>query len=78
MGFWSFVGIICGLAIALGLAFRITVMKVKESNDMGDSKGDMLAFGTQLNLIYGEDDLRKPHANAGTRSSLINPDRVVR
>ena len=77
MGFWSFIGIICGIAIGLGLALRITVLKVKESNDMGDSKGDMLAFGSRLNLLYGEDDLRKPQVNTGTRSALLNPDRQL-
>ena len=75
MGLWSFVGIICGIAIALGLALRITVLKVKESNDMGDSRGDMLTFGSHLNLICGEDDLRKPEGNVGARGILLNPDR---
>ena len=75
MGFWSFVGILCGIAIALGLALRITVLKVKESNDMGDSKGDMLTFGSRLNLICGEDDLHRPQGNAGGRSTLLNPYR---
>ena len=71
MGFWSFVGIICGIAIALGLALRITVLKVKESNDMGDSKGDMLTFGSRLNLICGEDDLSKPQGNVGARGAFL-------
>ena len=75
MGFWSIVGIICGIAIALGLALRITVLKVKESNDMGDSRGDMLTFGAHLNLICGEDDLREPQGNVGARGILLNPDR---
>ena len=78
MGLWSFVGIICGIGIALGLALRITVQKVKESNDMGDSKGDMLAFGSRLNLLCGEDDLRKPQGNVGARGAFLNPDRVER
>ena len=71
MGIWSFIGIICGIGIALGLALRITVLKVKESNDLGDSRGDMLTFGTQLNLICGEDDLRKPQGNVGARGALL-------
>ncbi len=76
MGLWTLVGIICGIAIGLGLALRITVLKIKESNDMGDSKGDMLAFGCHLNMICGEDDLHRPVGNVGVRSSLLNPDRT--
>ncbi len=75
MGFWVLIGIICGIAIGLGLALRITVLKVKESNDMGDSRGDMLSFGGHLNLICGEDDLHKPVGNVGKRGILLNPDR---
>ena len=71
MGIWSFIGIICGLGIALGLALRITALKIKESNDIGDSRGDMRAFGTQLNLICGEDDLHRPQGNVGARGALL-------
>lgn len=78
MGFWSIVGIICGIAIALGLALRITVQKLRESNDIGDSRGDMLTFGARLNLMCGEDDLHKPVGNVGARGALLNPDRAVR
>ena len=78
MGFWAFIGLICGLALGIGLALSIVVSNVKESNDMGDSKGDMLAFGCHLNMICGEDDLHRPVGNVGVRSSLLNPDRTVR
>ncbi|MBP5609135.1 MAG: hypothetical protein J6X66_12840 [Lachnospiraceae bacterium] len=76
MGFWAVVGIICGIAIGLGLALRITVLRIKESNDMGDSKGDMLAFSSHLNLICGEEDLHKPVGNVGPRGALLNPRRM--
>ena len=55
----SLVGILCGLAIGLGLALRITVLQIKKSNDIGDSKGDMRDFGTYVNMIRTEDDMHK-------------------
>ncbi len=76
MGFGALIGIICGIALGLGLALRITVLKIKESNDMGDSKGDMLAFGCRLNLICSENDLPRVPENAAIRSALLDPDRT--
>ncbi len=58
MGFWAIVGILIGIAMGIGLALRMVVLSVKESNDMGDSKGNLRDFGTSLNIIFSEDDLR--------------------
>ena len=41
MVIWSVIGVMCGLALGTGLALSIVVKSVKESNDMGDSKGNM-------------------------------------
>ncbi len=70
MGFWAFIGLICGLALGIGLALSIVVSKVKESNDMGDSRGGMTDFGASVNMIYSEDDLRKPPASRSGISLL--------
>ncbi|MCR5249478.1 MAG: hypothetical protein K6E50_02595 [Lachnospiraceae bacterium] len=59
MGFWAFVGILCGLALGIGLALSMVVKSIKESNDMGDSKGSMRDFGATLNMLYSVDDLRQ-------------------
>ena len=70
MGFWAFIGFICGLALGIGLALSIVVSRVKESNDMGDSRGGMTDFGASVNMIYSEDDLRKPPETRNGRSLL--------
>ncbi|MBR6257981.1 MAG: hypothetical protein IKR23_11425 [Lachnospiraceae bacterium] len=59
MGFWAIVGILIGIALGIGLALRMIVLSVKESNDMGDSRGNLRDFGTALNIMSSEDDLRK-------------------
>lgn len=53
----AFIGIVCGIAIGLGLALRITVLRIKQSNDMGDSKGDMRDFGTYVDMMDSEDGM---------------------
>lgn len=63
-GFLTFVGAVCGIAIGLGLALRITVLSIKKSNDIGDSKGDLRDFGTYVNLITTEDDLHNCRPSA--------------
>ncbi len=71
MGFWAFIGLICGLALGIGLALSIVVSKVKESNDMGDSRGRMSDFGASVDMIYSEDDMRKMPATGRGRSLLM-------
>ena len=58
-GTWFFIGILCGIIIGLGLALRITVLRVKKSNDIGDSKGGIRDFGTYVNIMSSEDDLHQ-------------------
>lgn len=58
-GMWAILGALCGIIIGLGLALRITVLSIKKSNDIGDSKGDLRDFGTYVNLISTEDDMHK-------------------
>ncbi len=48
----------------------MVVKSVKESNDMGDSKGSMRDFGATLNMLYSVDDLRQP-PNIGIGGSLM-------
>ena len=59
MVIWSVIGVMCGLALGTGLALSIVVKSVKESNDMGDSKGNMRDFGAHINMLYAEDDMHK-------------------
>jgi hypothetical protein len=59
MVFWAFIGIICGLALGIGLAFNMVIKNVKESNDMGDSKGSMRDFRASINMLNAEDNLNK-------------------
>ena len=59
MVFLAFIGIICGLALGIGLAFNMVIKNVKESNDMGDSKGSMRDFGASINMLKSEDGLNK-------------------
>ncbi|MCR5012650.1 MAG: hypothetical protein K6A72_09925 [Lachnospiraceae bacterium] len=59
MVFWAFIGIICGLALGIGLAFNMVIKSVKESNDMGDSKGSMRDFRASINMLNAEDNLNK-------------------
>ena len=59
MLFWAFIGIICGLALGIGLAFNMVIKNVKESNDMGDSKGSMRDFRASINMLNAEDNLNK-------------------
>ena len=59
MVFWAFIGIICGLALGIGLAFNMVIKNVKESNDMGDSKGSMRDFRASINMLKAEDNLNK-------------------
>ena len=59
MLFWAFIGIICGLALGIGLAFNMVIKSVKESNDMGDSKGGMRDFRASINMLNAEDNLNK-------------------
>ena len=59
MLFWAFIGIICGLALGIGLAFNMVIKSVKESNDMGDSKGSMRDFRASINMLNAEDNLNK-------------------
>ena len=70
MGFWAFIGLICGLALGIGLALSIVVSKVKESNDMGDSRGGMMDFGASVDLIYSEDDMLKVPVSGRGKSLL--------
>ena len=58
------------MALGLGLALSMVVKSVKESNDMGDSKGSMRDFGATLNMLYSVDDLRQP-PNTGSGGSLL-------
>jgi hypothetical protein len=59
MVFWAFIGIICGLALGIGLALNMVIKNVKESNDMGDSKGSMRDFRASINMLNAEDNLNK-------------------
>ncbi len=59
MVFWAFIGIICGLALGIGLAFNMVIKNVKKSNDMGDSKGSMRDFRASINMLNAEDNLNK-------------------
>lgn len=66
----AMIGIICGIAIGLGLALRITVLQIKKSNDMGDSKGDMRDFGTFIDMIATEDDMHNYRLSARGKITL--------
>ena len=61
------IGALYGLALGIGLAFLITIILVRKSNDVGSSKGSMLDFGG-LYMIEAEDDLhrREPSGTAFT------------
>ena len=50
------IGAIFGLALGLGIAFYVTISLVKNSNDVGDSKGTLRDFGT-MNVISAQDNL---------------------
>lgn len=74
LGFGGIIGIICGIAIGIGLALRITVLAVKNSNDIGDSKGDLRDFGTYIDMISTEDDLHNYRPSA--RGKIMLEDRM--
>ena len=49
-------GIILGIAFSACFAFMITMIIVRKSNDMGDSKGSFYSFaGTNLRMINKKD-----------------------
>ena len=60
----ALIGIVCGIAIGLGLALRITVLRIKQSNDVGDSKGDIRDFGTVVDVMSAEDDMHNYRPSA--------------
>lgn len=70
------IGIVLGITIGIGLALRITVLAVKKSNDVGDSKGEMRDFGTYIDMISTQDDLHSYRPSA--RGKLILEDRMRR
>ena len=56
-GIGAIIGIVLGIALGLGLALQITVMKIKDSNDIGDSKGGMRDFDTYVDMLKSEDNM---------------------
>ena len=62
-------GGLLGLAFGLGIAFFITMLLVKKSNDIGDSKGALYDFG-YLNMMYTEDGLHR-YAPSGRGAVLL-------
>ena len=72
MGLWAIIGILCGLALGIGLALSMVVTSIKESNDMGDSKGSMRDFGATMNMLYSANDLRQiPIGGRNASSSTL-------
>ena len=59
------IGAVYGLALGIGLALLITMILIRRSNDIGDSKGTMNDFG-YLYMLSSEDDLhrREPDGSA--------------
>ena len=62
-------GGLIGLILGIGIAFLITILLVKKSNDIGDSKGVLMDFG-YLNMLYTEDGLHR-HVPSGRGVALL-------
>ena len=51
-----FLGILLGIAFSVCLAFMVTMIVVRKSNDMGDSKGSFYSFaGTNVRILSKKD-----------------------
>ena len=51
-------GVLVGIFLGVGLTLLLVVRMVKESNDIGDSKGEFYDFGDYLRPLNREDDLK--------------------
>lgn len=52
----TLLGIILGIAFSACFAFMITMIIVRKSNDMGDSKGSFYSFaGTNVRMLSKKD-----------------------
>lgn len=55
------IAIIIGCFIGFGLAYMCVGILVAQSNDHGDSKGDILDFtGGSWQLLHSKDNIKKP------------------
>lgn len=50
------------MGLGIGLAFLITMILIKKSNDVGDSKGSLLDFGGVF-MLESEDGLHHPETS---------------
>lgn len=57
--FGIFIGIVYGLAVAIGLAMFITIRAMKKSNDIGDSQGTLADFNASVHITSSEDGLHR-------------------
>jgi hypothetical protein len=58
----NIVGGLFGLAIGTGIAFCITMSRIKKSNDIGDSHATLWDFG-DLYVIANQEDLHAENTN---------------
>ncbi|MCR5848734.1 MAG: hypothetical protein K6G75_11545 [Lachnospiraceae bacterium] len=56
--FSNIYGILFGVLMGLSIALFITVKFVKQSNDIGDSKGEFNDFGDYMSVICDNDNLK--------------------
>ena len=63
------IGGVYGFALGLGLAILITMILIKKSNDIGDSRGTMNDFG-YLYMLDSEDDLHRHEPDGSARTQI--------
>ncbi|MBR6080441.1 MAG: hypothetical protein IKP60_09825 [Treponema sp.] len=58
LNFVDIFGILTGLALGISLAFFVTLIIVKKSNDIGDSQGELKDFGGNIQVLKWMDNLK--------------------